>query len=313
MRKIFVIILITIISNQAFSQLYDGYKGWYRFFVEFKNDSAHIEIFSNSPPDFVYKVCDEMIIANTASRDTCLKGKQIKILNRRHAYFLLFKPDNRKTEFKIKLKLCLNDNRKCFRYDAYSSKKRIDIMRMQDSLSGPEIFINLDVNNTIRRISNDCIADCNYLETVDKVSDSLTNILLKINNPIVKYYYNASDSIEQIDTAEVFRLLANANYIFPYAKFFLNKIALNRPACLIQYVDKDPVNKKSLLLAIRDHNNYREIIKNVKKTPMTSAGKKEIQKQKSKRVMTDIAVKTVYASIILCEVALLTGVIIWIF
>ena len=313
MRKFLILVLIGLVaSNQAISQLYIGHKGWRNCFVEINKDSAHVEIFSVSPPDFTAKNCDEILFSINNVSDACFEGRSTKIIKNR-SYYLFYKPNYRKRPYKIKLKSCTNDNRKKFRNEAYASDKRIMIRNLNDSLSGPKSIAHLDINNPIRRVTQNHLSDSNFVDLVDSVSDSLIKIILTTKDSLVDYYYIMSDSINKLDSINIYKLLANGAYNYPFEKYFMYRLSLTRPDYLIRYVDKDPVNKKSLLKAIRNHNNYKEIIKKVKETPLKSTGKKEIQKQKAKRIMTDFAIGTAYVSIILSEVALLTGIIIWIF
>ena len=135
----------------------------------------------------------------------------------------------------------------------------------------------------------------------------------QLKNPIVGSYYNKIDSIALLDSNDVFKLLSKANYKYYYGKFLLYKLAEKNPELLIQYIDKNPLNKKAILLAIRNHNNFKEITKNIEEADLTSKGKKQITKQKSKRVITDVGIGTVYFTVVISEVALLTAFTIWIF
>jgi hypothetical protein len=313
MKKILFLFLF-LYSYQVFSQLYTAIeKGpifYGKLFVNINKDSAHVEIFETEYPDFCFIKKDEFLLSSNTSKDTCFVGKQTKLLKRRNDYYLIYKNNNSNKTKEIKLELCQNDERKTYRNNAYATKKRICLHKLEDSLSGPGGFINVNVNNTIRSIPDSNATDSTYRELVDHFSDSLLNRILMLKDPIVDYYYKVSDSIDKLDTAEINKLLLNASYDYAYGQYFLYKLSVKRPAFLVSYIDINPPNKKSLLKAIRHHNNYKEIIKEVKNTKPNTKGKKEIVRQKFNRNCEDglvgAAVVTVYVAFPLGLLTLLT-------
>ncbi len=141
----------------------------------------------------------------------------------------------------------------------------------------------------------------------------MTEEICHLKNPNIDLYYQKSDSITKLDTIEIYNLLSNSNYKFQYGNFILHKIAIDRPEILIAYIDLEPLNEKLVLRTIRNHNNFKEITKNVKETELSTKGKKKILKQKTKRILADIGVGTAYVTIILVELAAHTAFGIWIF
>jgi hypothetical protein len=107
--------------------------------------------------------------------------------------------------------------------------------------------------------------------------------------------------------------LTEVDYKYKYGQFLLYKISLYSPECLIHYADKNTENKKTFLHAIKEHNEYSQIVKKVKETQLNTKGKKEIVKQKSKRIIEDAAIATLYITLILVEIAAFVLVVIWIF
>lgn len=305
--KHILILLFTFFSVQAHSQLYKANKGWRVCFAEINNDSAHIEIYYNSPPDFIVKSFDAVIPLN----DTDL-NKPVELNVRKDNYILKVRKHNGKRFEKMHLKSCDSVDRTNFRNKSYSSYKRIQMMKLQDSLSGPDTLIRLDVNNIYREV-NANVAEKVYTERVDEITDSLTAIIYHFKNSSIDLYYQKADSITKLDTIEINNLLSNSNYELYYSNYLLYKIALDRPEILIGYIDTKPLNEKLVLRKIRNHNNFKEITKNVKEAELSTKGKKKIVKQKSKRIITDIVVGAAYITIILVELAALTAFGIWIF
>lgn len=312
MRKI-ILILILFNSYQAFSQIYFARKNWSIFYVEMNKDSARVELFYNSYPDFNFKECDEILSSNKLISDTVFIGKHHQILKTHDNYYLLYKTNHGRKSKKIRLELCGIEERTSLRKLAYSSDKRIKIMQLQDSLSGPNNVIHFDINNPITQINTNKYSESDYNQSIDCVSDSLIKKILLNRSSSADYFYSMTDSLDKIDSTKVFELLAEANYSFYYGQYFLYQVSLQKPDYLISYIDRNPSNLDTLLKAIKNHNDYNQINRNVKKSSLDSKGKHKILKQKRKRVVRDIAIGTAYITIVVSELALLTMFFVWIF
>jgi hypothetical protein len=322
MKKLLTIVFVLIFTNEVFSQLYTGFKDKFivhRFYVDINSDSAHLEIFAFSNRGFCKKEYDKYLLPNAKSSDICFQNNDVQIQQKGNHYFVLFKSsllhkvklhDKRN---KIHLKPCIQDDRLLQRKRAYYWEKATYLRKLEDSLRGPINSIPQYSRFGTMALWSDSLSLDDFVAITNIISDSLIYKITKITDPVVRNYYNACDSINKLDTSIICNLLADMVYNYSYEKYFIYKLALKRPDCLIQYVDKNPVNKVSLLRAIRNHNKYKEITKSVKECSLNTKGKKEIVRQKTKRVVTDISLGTAYLTIILSELALTTGFFIWIF
>lgn len=305
--KNILILFLTFFSIQAYSQIYKANKGWENYFVEIKNDSIHIEKYYYSYPDFVIKSFDEVIPLNDTKFNNTVV---LKLMN--NNYILKFRENIEKRFKKLHLKPYEAIGRTSIRNRYYSSHKRDEMIILQDSLSDPEILINMDINNIYRKVDVN-LNEKEYSKRVDKITDSLTYEINKLKNSKIDLFYQKLDSITKLDSTEIYNLLSSSNYKFKYSKSLLQKIAFERPEILISYIDTEPENEKLVLRSIKNHHNFKEITKSVKNTKLSTKGKKKIVKQKTKRILTDIGLGTAYITIILGELAGLIAIGIWIF
>jgi hypothetical protein len=324
MKKLLTLVFVLIFTNEVISQLYTGFKDKFivhQFYVDINSDSTHLEIFAFSDRGFCKKEYDKYLLPNTKSNDICFQNKDVQIQKKGDHYFLLFKSsllhkvNKHDKRNKIQLKPCIQDDRLVQRKRAYFSEKETYLRKLEDSLRGPINSVPQYSRFGTMTLWSDSLSFDDFIAITNKISDSLIDKITKKTDPIVRNYYNACDSINKLDTSIICHLLADIvyNYTYSYEKYFIYRLALTRPECLIQYVDKNPVNKLSLLRAIRNHNKYKEITNSVKECSLNTKGKKEIVRQKTKRIVTDITLGTAYLAIILSELALMTGIIIWIF
>jgi excinuclease UvrABC helicase subunit UvrB len=305
--KILLILILSFLSIQAYSQLYRANKGGTIYFTEVRNDSAKVEIYHISRYEFVRKAFNDVIplIGNDSIKTA--------FLTKRHDNYILTVKDRFSKRWrKIRLKPSESDNRRTLRNQSYSCYQEIRMRKLEDSLSGPYTRIRITVNDIYRR-SDVGFAEQDYSELVDKITDSLTAVISQLKNPEIDLYYQKTDSITLLDTDEINNLLSNANYQFQYSNYLLYKVALERPKTLIDYIESNPANKKLVLRAIRNHNHFKEITKSVKRTEYSSKGKKEIVNQKQKRIMKNVGTGAANITLILLEFAGFVALGIWIF
>jgi len=308
MKSFILFIFIVFFSEESFSQLFYVSKGVSEYFVEFINkDSARIEKFMVRH-DYV-KLFDEILIRKDKN-DSLYKGIKYAIVKDKKDCYLKIKNN------KIKLREAENDFRNIIWHKNYLRGK---FYKLTDSLSGP--FENKFIvdDTVLNYISDKNISYNKYLSKSDKIYDSLIVQILKRTNPMVNTYYKQIDSLLIIDTSKVFNLLKfiEVKYNFPngnfYSKKVLHEIAIKRPDCLISYLDKNPVNKKDILSIIKEHHKLKEISKGIKAATQKSTNKNLVIKYNRKRKLENLAAGTLYGTIILTEVALVTLFFVWIF
>ena len=300
MKRLLIIITVIILSNQAFAQVYKGFKRGINYFADVRNDNARVEAFRYDYPDFYYKDFDEVLKSVNTGSDTLYSGKNAHIIHHRNKYYLIYKTT------KVRLDTISFKELNYYRNKVYESTKRIEVMHLEDSLRSSHYVFNPNINNTFRLLNKD-IPDSTFKILADRTSDSLINIILKIHKPKFDYYVRMGDSIDKLDTTTIFNLLANTeyNYNISSSMYFLYKLALKKPEYLIQYIDKNPPNKNSILDAIKDSKVSNFIIDKVKEVNVNTEGKRGIVKQRVKRIRENTVAITVYTLIVVGEIALL--------
>ncbi len=79
--------------------------------------------------------------------------KPVELSVRKDHYILKVRKHIDKRFEKIHLKPYESVDRTTIRNKSYSSHKRVQMMKLQDSLSGPDTLIRLDVNNIYRKVN----------------------------------------------------------------------------------------------------------------------------------------------------------------
>ncbi len=312
MRILKLVLFLVLLPYTATAQLYEGKKGSHTYFVELTADSVHVIQFQiYYPYRFSIQEIEETVSRNQNS-DTISINEKTFLLRKKDLNFLISKT-LRKKETKIKLKICQLDRRDELRKEAYATLKTSELNHLRDSLANPFNFGKLDIDLSIRQIKTDSVSFDAFKKQLDVKAEALRDLILQTRSPISDRYYAVMHSFQQTDSAEIVQLLDSANFKYTYSKDFLYALSQENPDNLIHYVDQDPVNKKTLLKSIRNHKEYRKITSSIKTVPLHSKGKKEILKQRRKRTATDIAIGAGSATIVLAEIALLTGLLIWIF
>jgi hypothetical protein len=289
MKFFLVFLIIVLTSVKGFSQLYIGYLNGNTLFVDIDNDTARIESFSDHYWSF-FVVSEEFLVSKKGAKDTLFSGKHYHILKKKKKYLLSYRSSNSKEVYKIKIKICPNDNRRQLRNEAYYGVKFSEIERLEDSLLAPGKEL-IYPSSFYPRINNTELPEHLFREWADKTTDSMRFQILNVHKPKIDLYARVGDSIGFVDTSIVFDLLAKADYVYGdnYSKLFLDKLTSAKPEYLIQYIDKNPANKEEVLNAILWHKQNKEIVKRVKKVNVSSLGKNEIVKQRGKRVRLDVA------------------------
>ncbi|MFA7274051.1 MAG: hypothetical protein WC044_09285 [Crocinitomicaceae bacterium] len=315
MRHYFLLFLLMGFSTALHAQLYEGKKSGFKFFVEVFADSAKVEVFRNYylyRYEFAYKEGEEILVGQS-NTDTLFRGIQNQLYKKKKTFYLK-SSFNGKDVFIVKLSDCKYDSRDLLRKKAYSSRQMHQLNRLQDSLSHPNQTEFTDVTSAFYQLNRDSGSFEAYALRTNRCADSLREmIILSSRSAAVDRYYEVGLSLDTADSSEVFKLLENANYQYEYARYFVFTLSQVKPDWLIQYVDKNPANKESLLKNIKNHPHFKEIHQKVKESSMNLNGRKEILKQKRKRNTSNVAVGALSVTIVLAEVALVVGLIIWIF
>lgn len=306
MKKIYLLLIILFWSNNIFAQLYYARYGGRDYYVEMIRDSVHLEIFNLPPSSNYVKLHDEFLYSDNKNSNVLFIGKQFQISKTENKIYLIDK--SIKKEGKIKLEICKLDLRDKNAHLDYIER---ELDELKDSLSGPFGF-NYDRNESIKgAINADEYLYDDYVKLVNNIKDSIAINILKSKDPKVDFYYNILDSLSFIDSNIVYDLLSKVNFKSFYGKKFIYKLALHRPEYLVNYMDKNSLNKDSLLIAIKDHKKSNEIIQKVKETPGKSEGRREILKQKTKRMSGNIATVGLYGVVVLAELSVLVVGILW--
>ncbi len=306
MKKIYLVLLILLLSNNIFAQLYYAHRGGRDYYLEIFQDSAHLEIFCFPPASNYVKLYDEILYSENKVNNVLFIGKQYQISKKENDLYLADKTQ-KKVE-KIKLETGKLDRREKNAHLEYIESQLDEI---QDSLSGPFGSNEYKTGRIAGLINADEYLYDDYTKLVNHIKDTMVMNMLKSKDPETDFFYNILDSLSYVDSNLVYNLLSNVNFNGFYGKKLIYKLALQKPEYLINYVDKNPENKDSLLLAIREHKNNREIHENIKKTPGKSVGRKEILKQKTKREAGNIATTGLFGVVVVAELSVLVLGIIW--
>ena len=309
MKKILLLSVFFTFSFSAFTQLYTGSKKWNTYFFEIKDDSAHIEVYVDSDQSFVLEELNEEIVL--IKKDTLASFSNLRIVKEEDAYYALWKAEDKKKFQKIALELTEIDNRKEHRRKAYMSILRIDLFNILDSLSGPEKYIEVDINEAYLTLADKELPDSTFFNEAILLKHNLTKIIKENQHPKVRNTYLKIDSLGVISASEINNLLAETNYTFFYGDILLVDLSKKNPKALIDYLDSNPENKKVILQKIKNHEQLNLIVENVAKVTENSVGKTEILEQKQKMEQKKKIKKIAHSALIVAEVGMLTAVIIW--
>jgi hypothetical protein len=302
MKNIFLLILICF-TLSGFSQLYFGDKHNTYYYVEIKGDSAHLEVFKDELYS-VYKT-DETTL-NKNQDPNIPFGSYHKIIKSKDKLNLLYKNASSNDVTKIELRIAPKDNRELLRKEAYYCKKNKTLSDLQDSLAGPTHRSTY----TIERNNDSTVSSRDYIKSTDLIMDSLSKQIVAAADKTALSFYADIDSLYALRPNDIFNLLNKAKYEFHYGRSLVYSTATMRPEVLIQFVDKNTVNKPTILRVIRDHRYHDAIIAKVKAYPVESYAKSEIIKQKRRKTIKDRAGKGVFAALIVAEIGLIAALII---
>lgn len=304
--KLLLIFIFSILSGFSSSaQLYFAKKGWTFYYAEITGDSARVEVFS-SYRYFTHLESDEYIKLENEETKSLSAEKQNRLIKSNEKVNLLHKIRNKYD--KAKLKPIEVDNRDHFRKEAYSTRKANEVHKFGDSLSVENRFSYYALHFSLEKLPLN-----EYIHEVDRKVDSAKTSIIQSKDSLVTYYYNMADNLEEIDPAQAFDLLSKADYKKAYGKYLIREMAMKKPALLIQYINKKPINRKPILRTIRQHDKFKEIVSQVKAEPGKSKGKRLLVKQKFNRHLSDAGAISLAVSVVAVELAIIPLVIIWIF
>jgi hypothetical protein len=274
-----------------------------------------VDQFILNPHGSLFSAEKEEFAANTI-QDTLFIGKRYRLEKKNGTFQLSYILYDGKTST-INLDTCRFDDRLQLRKNGYSIAQQNRISMVADSLSGPNSRINVNLYHPIFSAYHDTLPENKYKEKVDRISDSLVNVIQILHNPMIDSFYVKIDSIQYLDSTAIYSLLSKANYDFHYGRCLLERVAFQRPECLIGYIDSNPLNKNKLLRAIRNHAKYREINQKINASLPETKGRSLLLKQKKKREVADtvdtITAATIISAIVIGEVALVVLFFAWIF
>lgn len=300
MRKC-LLILLSLLSFHAFSQLYIGYKAAVYYWVDLKKDSVHVEIFKDHS-SFLEKLDDE-VLKTQGMNKVLFWSSRNKILNQKNTLYLVNKDASGK-EQRIKLQQASKDDRENLRMESYYSFKNTEINTLQDSLAGSNGKSAFTLEKNM-----DWSTSSDYFKAVDKAAAELSKKINAKADPTALSFYKIMDSVPTMSASDLLEYVGKAKYEFYYGKTLLYRVGVHRPEVLVAHMNKNPSNYDQILLTIKDHKYYKEIIEGVHSWPEKSKAKKDIEKQKRKRMMKDGAYRNLFKGLIVAEVAIVIGLI----
>ncbi|HBS85763.1 MAG: hypothetical protein A2W91_13325 [Bacteroidetes bacterium GWF2_38_335] len=295
----------------SYSQVYQYYDKGKSVFLKINGDSAKLQSFGRYYPHFYFQVSDDILKKSVKGKDTLYSNENV-CLKISGDWIRIKTTKGKKTKTRTRfLYHCKISDLDFYRINVYLSKIQSPLYQLFDSLSVDRKALDSNLikrQNILKSLKYD-----DFIKQADGFYDSLRLNYISNRNTITDVYYNATDSILLLDSARIISLFEKADYNHYCCRFFLHQCALQRPDCLIYFAEKDTPARKSFLKAIRNHRNYREIIKKVKETPIESKGKKLILRQKSTRVISDVAIATAGVILVLSNISLMVLLCIWIF
>lgn len=308
MKYLLAILLTLAISDKSFSQLYGNYRSNVIYFVQVTCDSARVEAFYNSYPDFDFKAISCLLPVFVDKKLNNIADYQDIVILKNNTYYLKLHQTKSGKFFKMRLKPYENksDELEALRKSSYSTSKRIECGRLYDSLIGKN-YLDISINNSFRAIDSKGNDYNKYVYLTDSVCNVIQNQIFAHANPIAVEYNQKCDSIQHLEECELNRLIENADYELRSSNYFLQQLALKRPRDLVNYIALNSAKRKTVLKAIRNHNDYKEMITNIKRSTTKSDARKAILRQKNMRELTDASIATAYFTIILAEIAGFVG------
>ncbi len=307
-----LLFLLVIHSISGFSQCFFAGDCENGFFVDIRNmDTAVVERFNlNHHNYFVYNR-REVLVANSVASNLLFVGTQFSIEKSDSGiclHHLYYKNKSRV----VVLKPCNVDKQVTFRKMSFLIDRRDLLYKLKDSLSGPDSRINVNVHHPIFHAYHDSLPEIEYTEKVDRIFDSLVSLIQLQRSLLVDEIYMKIDSMQILDSTTIFSLLSKANYDFDFGLCLLEHVALQRPECLIGYIDSNPLNKKKVLKAIRYHKKLNEINQKIKVSVPETKGKKRILKQKTIRDIDNVASIVLFSAVQLSELTLIVMFFVWV-
>jgi hypothetical protein len=301
MRRLFTLVLAFITAN-AFSQLYFSDKKDVYYYVELNKDSAHVEVYK----DFIYSVAkwDDVMLFTKGQGEVLFTSENNKIVKDKNSLYLLHKETPGKNVLRLKLVQAPRDDREGLRMESHYCMRKDQLYKLEDSLAG----LTGKSTYTLNR-DKDWTSSAGYIKELDKVFDSLSRKITRKADANAVRTYAIMDSLPQMSASDLLEYLKKAKFEYYYGQTLLYRMGTQRPEVLIAFLNKHPERKEEVLTAIRDHKYYKEIIASVKSWPEKTPVKKEIEKQKRKRMARDGAFRSLYFGLIAIEAVVIIGLI----
>lgn len=311
MKKILSLIVLTFSLATTNAQLFTAEKGWNTYFVEKEGNNVWIEVFLDSDQSFLLKAFDEKTTLSSESTDTLASFPNLKLIKKEGEYTILWRAEN-KTKFKkITLEQTTTDNRKELRRKVLMSDYRVELFNALDSLSGPEKYIGVDINEAYLTLADKELQEEIFLIEAKKLKESLAKEIEDSISTQVKSTYEQLTILETLSQDGINKLLSETNYTFFYGDVLLLELSKKNPQALVTYIDSEPENKKVILKKIKNHERIDVIIANVSKVSPSTEGKAEILLQEKKLNQKNKLKKLSSGTLLVAEVVMLTAVIIW--
>lgn len=184
------------------------------------------------------------------------------------------------------------------------------LFMLRDSLSGPQNSLPIDFDQITLPSKGDSLALTAYISTLDTSFNRLADQMDSLKNPTIDTLYQKIDSLKSISDVDIIQLLSTANFNFFYGKKLLYKLSKERPQVLINYIAKNPTNKKEVLRAVRWHPKAKEICAHIKATAGSSKAKRQIKRQYRVQKLAKVGASIAYISIIAAEIAAIVALVV---
>ena len=308
-RQVVIFIFCVFCFKSAYSQLFVGGKHL-EFYVEITPDSAHVESYYSWRYRTVQTRSEEFLVKNPNASDTVYRGNNFHIIKMRDEFLLI--DQSKKRTSKISLKSCSFEMRDQVRKDAYLGLKMDALYQLRDSLADSSLFRNLLDYRLLPHVSDSIDLD-RYKREMDSAYSKLMEPIILSESARVHHYYKMAHSINEINTNELFTLLDSANYSFHYGQYLVYQLSQENPALLIQYLNQEPANSRSILRAIRNYEHAEQIHDSVKTVKEKSAGRRKILRQKAIHQAGMVGGITLYSVAFLAEITGIVLLFVWIF
>lgn len=304
MKRLWLLIFVfSVFSSQAKLYYAESKRTHSIYFVEIDSLKAIVDVFKEGYRDDYSDWFFESM-KKIGQTDIVYKGNRIWVRKDIGFLFVVDHIPGTKEAITVRLRETIIDGRTFSRERVYWDKKRKALRRTADSLSAANRRLDFQFRYTIQgNLHDDTLFT--FKKRIDFIYDSLYAVIVNNKDPEVDYFYAVLDQAVCDDSAQVFERLRRANYKYRYADHMLRCIAHNRPEWLIRYVDKKPANEKKVLHAIRRSSAMKEMVRSVKKSPLTLRAKHKIVRQKNIYVAEGVLAGAAYCGLATAQFALI--------